>query len=152
MSSEPSKIEREASQVPANPKEDLDIVHPVSPLQEEESVEHENQQPELIGGDGIACRPDAPSLYPEGIRQCASGNGKKVVDNWERETEFRRYINKQTQVVIPRRGQIFGFIIVVLALGVSVCAIILGNTWQGLGFFLATLVSAVSAMIWGRKS
>ena len=48
MSSEPSKIEREASQVPANPKEDLDIVHPVSPLQEEESVEHENQQPELL--------------------------------------------------------------------------------------------------------
>ena len=43
MSSELSKIEREVSQVPANPKEEPDTVQPVSPLQEEESAKREIQ-------------------------------------------------------------------------------------------------------------
>lgn len=152
MSSEPSKFKREPSQVPANPKEDPDTVQLVSPLQKEESAEREIQQPELLVAMEAHAGPmPHPSLL-RGYDNVLPGTAKKVVDNWERETEFRRYINKQTEVVIPRRGQIFGFIIVMLALGVSVYAIRLGYTWQGFGVFLTTLVSAVSAMIWGRKS
>ena len=152
MSSEPSKFKREPSQVPANPKEDPDTVQLVSPLQKEESAEREIQQPELLVAMEAHAGPmPHPSLL-RGYDNVLSGTAKKVVDNWERETKFRRYINKQTEVVIPRRGQIFGFIILMLALGVSVYAIRLGYTWQGFGVFLTTLVSAVSAMIWGRKS
>lgn len=152
MSSEPSKIEREPYQVPANPKQDPETVQPVSPLQEEESAEHEIQQPELLVAMESHAGPMPHPSILRGYDDVLPGTAKRVVDNWERESEFRRNINRQTEVVIPRRGQIFAFIIVILALGVSVYAIILGNTWQGLGFFLSTLVSAVSAMIWGRKS
>ncbi len=152
MSSEPSKLEREPSQVPANPKEDPDTVQLVPPPQEEESAKREIQQPELfVAMEAHAGPMPHPSIL-RGYDDVLPGTAKRVVDNWERESEFRRNVNRQTEVVIPRRGQIFAFKIVVLAWGVSVCAIILGNTWQGFGFFLATLVSAVSAMIWGRKS
>lgn len=152
MSSEPSESKREPSQVPANPKEDPDTVQPVSPLQEEESAERDIQQPEfLVAMESHAGPMPHPSILM-GYDNVLPGTAKKVVCNWELETEFRRYINKQTEVVIPRIGQVFAFIIVMLALGVSVYAIRLGYTWEGFGVFLTTLVSAVSAMIWGRKT
>ena len=95
--------------------------------------------------------PLPPPTILSGYNEVIPGLAESISANWLKESEFRRRHQTVTEVEIPKRGQTYGFVIMVLALGVCGYAVHLGHTGWGIAGMMGSLASVVAVMMWRRS-
>lgn len=97
-----------------------------------------------------------PSIgYFRDLQSIIQAGPKAIIDSFVKQSEHRRHIEKVTvesRARISERGQIFAFILILVALVGSFCLIGLGFQGAGLTAMFTALLSVVGLFIHGRES
>ena len=127
--------------------------HPGQQIQPQGGAEPQQHPLESVPDIRVSASFEGPLPPPtllRGYNDIVPGLAESISENWLKESEFRRHHLAVTEAEIPKRGQTYGLIITVLAIGVCGYAVHLGHTGWGIAGMMGALATVVTVMMWGR--
>ena len=95
-----------------------------------------------------------PAMLDEYEKICP-GSAQKIVEQFQKQSDHRIYLEKKvidSDIKKSFRGQVFGFLVAIIGMGISLYAIMKGYSIEGSIFGGVTLVSLVSVFVIGKKA
>lgn len=128
--------------------------NPEQPIQRQSDAVPQQRPLESVPDIRVSASFEGPLPPPTilgGYNDIVPGLAESISENWLKESEFRRRHLTVTEAEIPKRGQTYGLVITILAIGVCGYAVHLGHTGWGIAGMMGALATVVTVMMWGRS-